>query len=56
MARRTRSWKPAETYKLVQLPPNGPKPGQSTDQWLYGKQKAAERLVDDPRTSFNDLP
>jgi len=26
-------------YRLVRLPRNGPKPGQSTKAWLYGKNK-----------------
>jgi hypothetical protein len=24
-------------FKVVKLPRNGPKPGQSTNSWLYGK-------------------
>jgi hypothetical protein len=36
-------------YKIVKLPPNGPKPGQSTRAWLYGKGKEEEefqKLID----------
>jgi hypothetical protein len=56
MSRRKRpSWKPATSFKLTKLPPNGPKPGQSTDAFIYGKDKANERLMDDPRTKFNDV-
>jgi hypothetical protein len=25
--------------RLIKLPRNGPKPGQSTEAWLYGKDK-----------------
>ena len=47
MSRRKRpSWKPATNFKLTKLPPNGPKPGQSTDAFIYGKDKANERLMD----------
>lgn len=28
---------------IIRLPPNGPKPGQSTSSWLYGKQKQEQR-------------
>jgi hypothetical protein len=36
-------------YKIVKLPRNGPKPGQSTKAWLYGKGKEEEefqKLID----------
>jgi len=26
-------------FKIVKLPRNGPKPGQSTESWLHGKDK-----------------
>lgn len=55
-SKRPRDWTPAATTKLTRLPANGPKPGQSTDAWLWGKTKAAERLIDDPSTKLNDLP
>lgn len=29
--------------KVIKLPANGPKPGQSMDDWLYGKDKDTER-------------
>ena len=41
--------------RVIQLPRNGPRPGQSTSAWLYGKQRAAERLLDDPRTQMRGL-
>ena len=28
-----------ENFKVIKLPPNGPKPGQSSRDWLYGKDK-----------------
>ena len=28
-----------ENFKVIKLSPNGPKPGQSTRHWLYGKGK-----------------
>lgn len=28
-----------ENFKVIKLPANGPKPGQSTRNWLYGKDK-----------------
>jgi hypothetical protein len=30
-------------FKVIKLPPNGPKPGQSVDAWLHGKDKETER-------------
>jgi hypothetical protein len=30
-------------FKVIKLPPNGPKPGQSVDAWLHGKDKDTER-------------
>jgi hypothetical protein len=30
-------------FKVIKLPPNGPKPGQSMDAWLHGKDKDTER-------------
>ena len=36
-------------YKIVKLPRNGPKPGQSTKAWLYGKgkeEKEFQKLID----------
>jgi hypothetical protein len=26
-------------FKVIKLPRNGPKPGQSTNAWLYGKER-----------------
>ena len=41
--------------RVTRLPRNGPRPGQSTSAWLYGKQRAAERLLDDPRIQMRGL-
>ena len=41
--------------RVTRLPRNGPRPGQSTSAWLYGKQRAAERLLDAPRTQLHGL-
>jgi hypothetical protein len=30
-------------FKVIKLPPNGPKPGQSVDAWLHGKDKDTKR-------------
>lgn len=38
-----------EGFKIIKLPPNGPKPGQSTSAWLYGKskeEKEFQKLID----------
>lgn len=32
--------------KITRLPRNGPKPGQSTAAWLYGKNKNCQRERD----------
>lgn len=56
MPRKKPSWKPAATFTVTKLPPNGPKPGQSVDAFIYGKTKGHEELMDNPRTKFNDLP
>ena len=39
----------------TRLRPNGPRPGQSTSAWLYGKRRASERLLDNPRTKLLGL-
>lgn len=39
MPRKKPSWKPATSFKVTKLKPNGPKAGQSTDAWMYGKEK-----------------
>ena len=54
--RKQPDWKPASTFKVTKLKPNGPKPGQSVDDWLYGKEKGRQEFMDDPRNRFNDLP
>jgi hypothetical protein len=54
--RKPPSWTPATNFTVTKLKPNGPKPGQSTEAFIFGKGKAFERLVDNPNTKFNDLP
>ena len=49
------TWRPATTFKFTRLPPNGPKPGQSVNAWIYGKTKAHHELIDNPLTRFTDL-
>jgi hypothetical protein len=34
---------------VVKLPRNGPKNGQSMEDWLYGKQKHSQRVLDSLR-------
>lgn len=41
--------------RITRLPRNGPRPGQTTNAWLYGKQRAMERLVDDPRAPMRGI-
>ena len=41
--------------RVTRLPRNDPRPGQSTRAWLHGKQRATERLLDDPRTQMRGL-
>lgn len=41
--------------RITRLPRNGPKAGQSTSAWLYGKQRADERLVDDLRAPLRGI-
>jgi hypothetical protein len=31
-------------FKVIKLPRNGPKPGQGTNAWLYGKEKEQQRF------------
>lgn len=54
--RRKITWTPASSFTVIKLEPNGPKPDQSVDAFIYGKDKAYQELVDNPRTKFNDLP
>lgn len=49
MAKRKPDWKPATTFKVTKLRPNGPKPGQSVEAWLYGKEKGHQEKLDDLR-------
>ena len=46
MPRKKRDWKPATSFKVTKLKPNGPKNGQSADAWLYGKQKEERDFQD----------
>jgi len=42
---RQRKWdesKTAKEFKVVKLPRNGPKEGQSADAWLHGKTKGGD--------------
>ena len=32
--------------RITRLPRNGPKPGQSTASWLYGKQKREQKELE----------
>ena len=50
------TFKPATEFKVTRLKRSGPKDGQSTDAYLYGKQKGHEELMDNPKTKLNDLP
>jgi hypothetical protein len=34
---------------------SGARSGQSTSAWLYGKRRASERLLDNPRTKLLGL-
>ena len=38
MPRKKKDWKPATTFTVKKLKPNGPKNGQSTESWMKGKQ------------------
>jgi len=33
-------------HQIVKLPRNGPKPGQSVEAWLYGKNKNCQKERD----------
>ena len=35
-----------ERPRIIKLPRNGPKPGQSVEAWLYGKNKNCQRERD----------
>jgi len=37
---------PSEEPRIIRLPRNGPKPGQSTGAWLYGKDKTEQRELE----------
>jgi hypothetical protein len=56
MTRKQPTWKPATSFTLTKLHPNGPKPGQSVSAWMYGKTKAYQELLDNPCNKIHDLP
>ena len=33
----------SDESKIIRLPRNGPKPGQSVRDWLYGKERSEQR-------------
>ena len=35
--KRQPTWQPAEQFRIIKLPPAGPKPGQSQESFLRGK-------------------
>ncbi len=35
-----------EESKIIRLPRNGPRPGQSMSHWLYGKDKTEQRELE----------
>ena len=35
--------------RIIRLPRNGPKPGQSTEAWLYGKSKWEQKEMERAR-------
>lgn len=37
---------PPDEPKITRLPRNGPKPGQSVQNWLYGKEKHEQREME----------
>ena len=38
------SWTPATKYKVTKLPSRGPKPGQSTESYMRGKDMQTQRI------------
>ena len=38
-------WEKATEFKVVKLPRRGPKPGQSLDAYLYGKEQGHKTAV-----------
>ena len=38
--------KPCDVAAITRLPRNGPKPGQSVEAWLYGKDKNCQKERD----------
>ena len=54
--RKKPTWTPATTFTVTKFKPNGPKPGQSTDAFIYGKTKGYQELIDNPMTKFSNLP
>ena len=37
---------PPDDPKIIRLPRNGPKPGQSMRDWLYGKERSEQRELE----------
>ena len=44
MPRKKKDWKPATSFTVKKLKPNGPKNGQSTESWMKGKQMEESRF------------
>ena len=49
------TWQPAAEFKTTKLKRVGPKPNQSTDAYIYGKNKGQQEFMDNPKNKFNDL-
>ena len=41
---RKRDWTPATEYRVTKLPTRGPKPGQSTESYMLGKEQQDKRI------------
>jgi hypothetical protein len=44
MVKRKQDWVPATTFTTVKLKANGPKAGQSVEDWQRGKDKEQDRF------------
>ena len=42
--KKKQDWKPATSFTVKKLKPNGPKKGQSTESWMKGKQLEENRF------------
>lgn len=47
--RSKQSWVPATEYKVTKLPARGPKPGQSVESYMRGKDMQDKRIKDKAR-------